>query len=132
MKILLEKPPKHVWEGAHKCFDLSGKRPIFTYGNTIYNPHEGVIDDALVAHEEVHMKQQGSDPDAWWERYFEDPQFRYEQEAEAYKAQYRFARRVTNNRERLAKALHIWASDLSSPMYGSVATYAVARAAICG
>ena len=90
MQIKHELPP--IWNKVIEA----GMKPqkestIFTYGNIIYVPNKDLeLPDHLIIHEETHCKQQGSTPDAWWERYITDPYFRIDQEIEAYANQYRF------------------------------------------
>lgn len=92
---------------------------IFCYGDTIYNPTENKITEDLLAHEEVHTKQQGDSPEAWWQRYLIDPEFRLSQEVEAYAAQYNFVRKRAPNE--IAKiALDEFSTTLAGPMYGLI------------
>lgn len=91
---------------------------VFTYGNTVYSPSGTKLPPHLVEHEHTHVEQQ-TDPEAWWSRYLADPQFRLEQELEAYRAQYKF---IVNNlnraeRRRLVKKI---SKDLASPLYGNI------------
>lgn len=120
MRIVHEKPPNYDVIAA--TFDLRGKDPLFTYGDIIFNPGGNPVDSVHHRHEEVHMRQQGTDPAAWWKRYLEDPAFRYEQELEAYRAQYQAARMVRKYQHQLMRLLRTLATDLASPMYGSVCT----------
>lgn len=92
---------------------------VFTYGDTLHNPHQTEIRPDLLAHEEVHVTQQGADPAAWWERYLSDPAFRLEQEVAAYAAQYRFAKGILDN-SRLKVLLDLLAGDLAGPGYGDL------------
>ena len=38
MRQLKQKPPKYIWKGVHRIFDLRGTEPAFAYGDVIYNP----------------------------------------------------------------------------------------------
>lgn len=91
---------------------------VFAYDGVIYVPSGGSLPYHLVIHEHVHFKQQKEigGAEKWWERYMEDPEFRLEQELEAYRAQYH-SLRSRGERRILA---HKFASDLASPMYGSL------------
>lgn len=83
----------------------------------------------LIVHEETHGEQQDMHPDVakiWWERYLHDPEFRVEQEAEAYGAQYRFICRQKKDRNARTRWLNTLANALSGPMYGNVCSYAEA------
>lgn len=99
----------------------------FVYGDTCYCK-KPLTPDGIV-HETVHTKQQ-TDPEAWWKRYYSDPQFRFSQELEAYQAQWRFVRRYIRNRRTLDMAhdfLHSIAADLSGPLYGNLVDYDEAK-----
>jgi hypothetical protein len=101
-------------------FDLKGIRPVFTYGDTIYNPHNLEIDAGLEAHETAHTIQQGENPEAWWVDYLKNPEFRFKQELQAYRVQYRFMKNYIKDREKRARFLRAIAGDLSGRMYGNV------------
>ena len=97
---------------------------VFTYGDTIYTPivtSELSLD--LIAHEEIHCKQQGNDPRGWWIEYLSNPQFRLEEEIMAYRRQWQIIKGSPDQYMRF----HLIAKDLSSPMYGSIITYEEAR-----
>lgn len=118
MKIVNEKPPiynKILNSGMHPHEGV-----IYTYGDTIYNPSGTEISDHLLEHEEVHHKQQGSDPGKWWDRYLNDQYFRIEQEAEAYAHQYDYLCKRIKDRNQRARILFDLARILSSSLYGSV------------
>lgn len=114
-------PP--IYERAQEVFDLSGMQPVFTYGEVIYNPHGNYLDEPLLAHERVHSLQQSDGPLAWWERYFVDASFRFDQEIEAYREQYRVAKRTIKDRNALNHYVRRLAQDLSSPMYGNIVSF---------
>lgn len=123
MKIKHKYPPNI--EKIRAVFPLH-RGIIFTYGDTLYNPDRGTIDEALIKHEETHTRQQGDDPDKWWERYFVDVEFRAEQELEAYQNQYKYA--VDNySRPQRRLLLKQISKDLSSAMYGNIMTKEKAR-----
>ena len=120
MKIVIGNPPNI--KKIKKYFNVP-KNAVFTYGDTIYNPNKAIIDEHLEKHEEVHTKQHGNDPSGWWERYFQDKEFRLSQEAAAYRVQYQSAKNVVRDREWLNKYLHKMAFDLSSHMYGNIISH---------
>lgn len=128
MKILHTKPP--IYDRAAAAFGLKENDIVyFTYGDTIYNPAGQPIPPDLIVHEETHGEQQDLHPDVakvWWERYLHDPEFRIEQEAEAYGAQYRWLCRQKRDRNARARMLHVLAMALSGPMYGSAIAYSAA------
>lgn len=127
MQIVIDNPP-HI-ESIKRVFALN-KRVIFTYRDKIYNPDNIVIDETLLAHEAVHSRQQGADPDGWWTRYLLDPDFRLAQEVEAYQTQYREGKRIIKDRNQHTKFLYGLAADLSCPIYGNIITFAEAVSAI--
>lgn len=129
MKIVIDFPPnmKQVLE----AFDLGDMRPVFAWGDTLYNPFNGVVDDALMAHEETHSRQQAKfGVEAWWKRYLRDADFRLAMEIEAYQNQYAHASGVVRDRNQLARYLQKLAMTLASPMYGNIITLSEARRAI--
>jgi hypothetical protein len=107
------------------------KRAIFTYGDTVYVPDGSQLPDHLEAHEATHIKQQGSDPAGWWERYLADTQFRLEQELEAYQAQYGCIQ-TNYNRATRRKLFKKIAHDFSSALYGGVVDFDRAKELISG
>lgn len=120
MKILKQDPPHQIRYQCEKAFDLTGTEPAFMYGDTLYNPFGKQLDDTLLAHESVHSMQQGDDPLKWWHQYLKDKDFRFKQELEAYRVQYRVAKDLIPDRNDVARLLFKMSSDLSSPMYGDI------------
>ena len=100
---------------------------IFTYGKVIYAPLglDGK-NKPLIAHEKVHMKQQGSAVEHWWDRYLVDRTFRLWQEVAAYHKQFGVAKLGLPWQLRRTY-LDALAGHLSSPMYGSLVSLAKAR-----
>lgn len=133
MKVSYEQPP--VWDQANKLFKLEELKigAVFTYGDTIYNPSSIALTPELIRHEETHMEQQQANSDvakAWWKRYIQDPQFRLEQEAEAYAAQYKLFCQIHKDRNKQARYLYQIAGLLASPMYGNIVTRTEAQSMI--
>ncbi len=96
---------------------------VFTYGYLLYNPGENRLSADLMAHELTHAKQQteyAGGPDAWWDRYLTDIDFRIEQELEAYRAQFQFFVSRHRNIRKQAFFLNAIAQDFSGPLYGNV------------
>lgn len=122
MKVITAFPPN-----IEKIEAALGKNPpescvIYTYGDTIYDPHGGSIDPYLMIHEETHTQQQGSDPEGWWDRYLVDIPFRLEMELQAYRKQYRaFAKGRDRNIAFIF--LNRLARDLSSSIYGNIISH---------
>ena len=130
MEIKTEFPPNY--EEILKHLDVSSEDVVFTYGNVIYNPKNLTLADHLVVHERVHAKQQKEmGVEAWWQKYFNNPEFRLQQEVEAYGAQYRFVREAEDYTAATKKAfLTQLAFDLSGGIYGHIINYLKAEAAI--
>ena len=124
MKIINEYPP--VYEDIIKAGLKPGKDTIFAYGDAIYNPNNVPITPDLEVHEGVHMGQQANNVADWWVKYLADPQFRLEQEIEAYQAQYIFICKVVKDRNRQNRILSKIAEFLSGPMYGGLITHSEA------
>ena len=119
MQIKKELPPNH--EAIKKVLKPT-KNTIYCYGDIIFNPSGLPISDDLMAHEEVHSKQQ--EPmgvENWWKLYLEDSKFRLDQEIEAYKAQVKYAK---DNYQRWLrkKIMEVIVIHLSSDLYGNLIT----------
>lgn len=121
MKLSTERPPNyHLFQQFFPGFEKH--QPIFCYGDTIYNPFDREVTPDLVAHEAIHSKQQGNNPEFWYSRYFREPRFRLEQEVEAYKTQYQIVKKHSKDRELNSWFLHQLSLDLASPLYGNLVT----------
>lgn len=128
MEVVQGYPPNY--EKIKAAFDIGDRKVVFTYGQTIYNPHRDIVSDHLRVHETVHMRQQlEMGIEEWWDKYIEDAEFRWEQEVEAYAHQYNFMKKACSNRV-LKDFLFSIASDLSSPIYGNISSYQEAETAI--
>lgn len=119
MKIEVGYPPNFKEISAVLAPSL---RAIFTWGNIIYNPSGTHVTKDLIAHEEVHERQQGGLPHVWWERYLIDSQFRLQEETEAYARQYQYICSQNTNRNYQFQVLQALAMILASPMYGNLTT----------
>lgn len=110
------KPQKEfpLWDEYAKYFELNDK-VIFTLYPDIYTDNELTPD--LLVHEKTHLRQQEKlGVKEWVDRYLNEPQFRLEQEIEAYRNQIHYFK----NRE-LANRVRIWASEtLSGALYGNI------------
>lgn len=74
---------------------------LYPWGDTLYNPSGVEIPDDIMVHEEVHVTQQGDNPELWWNRYIIDKDFRLEQELEAYGTQLNWVKeRYTNQAQK--------------------------------
>lgn len=89
---------------------------LFTYGQDIYNPSGGVIPDWLLAHEKKHCERQ-TDPEAWWEQYLTDDEFRYNEELIAHREEYRVQMKKTKDRNVRIKLAVVAAKRLVAPLY---------------
>jgi hypothetical protein len=131
MKIINKYPPNY--SDIEKRFDLRGRKPIFAYGEVLYNPHGVSIDPSFIVHEETHQKQQAKigDVEEWWRLYLTDDKFMLAQEVEAYQVQYEWAKENMARPQRRA-LLKFISQVLGSPMYGSLVTVDEARELILG
>ena len=91
---------------------------VFTYGDTVYCPDSPKLSPDLLVHELTHINQQGNDPETWWNKYIEDPNFRLEQEVEAYREQYKKFCQLKKDRNIQARFLFYIAGELASATYG--------------
>jgi len=122
--IKFEKPP--IWDAVRATMNIEPKDVFFTYGNTLYSPDTVIIPDDILAHEEVHMKQQHwneANAAIWWGRYLREPEFRVEQELAAYAKQYAVICAGIKDRNRQAKYLQRLAWSMSGPLYGYAMTH---------
>lgn len=100
-----------------KVFTVNDKT-VFAYGEDIYTNYELTTD--LLAHEIIHLKQQKDvGLDVWVKTYLEVPQFRLEQEVEAYKHQLEYFK---DRNYKTLKRIE-FAKTLSSSLYGDIITY---------
>ena len=120
MKYSFKNPPHDIRKLSEEYFDLKNISPVWTYGDTIYNPHKQIINRVLEEHEKIHQRQQGDKPAEWWYNYFNNDEFRFEQELEAYQHQYNFVKGFIKNKSELFKFLKLIAEDLSGKMYGNM------------
>lgn len=94
------------------------------FGKKIYVKNE--ISGNFLEHESTHVRQHKYSRfigTIWWIRYILSKKFRYGQELEAYRNQYRFLMKERQGGHYKATVLKAIASDLSGPLYGSIATY---------
>jgi hypothetical protein len=123
MKIVKEYPPN--MEEIKKAFDIDFNlyKPVFAYGDKLYNPFNIPVDIFLLTHEMTHQKQQGDDPEGWWRQYCRDFGFRLIQEMEAYRVQYRLFCSQFKDRNKQARYADSIARNVSGKMYGNVISY---------
>lgn len=128
------QPTEWIYEKAREKFGVEfDAGAIFTYGNVIYCVTD--VPDDLMTHELVHVKQQTEfegGPDAWWQRYFDDAEFRLDQELKAYRRQYNWAKGNLRDRTDVWRILEHCAKSLSSPMYRNLVTRQEAKDLIQG
>lgn len=123
-----EYPPNYA--EITRVFNIEKRSNIvFTYGNTLYVPGGQKIDSQLLKHEETHARQQlEMGVDEWWDRYLTDEGFRFTQELEAYRNQYK-AMASLPLKDRIGYLDHI-CTDLAGEMYGNLVTKEEAKAEI--
>lgn len=136
MRILETLPPN--WQKIKKTFPRAkDEQAVFCYGEVVHNPFGATITRDLEVHEAVHSRQQGENPDVWWDKYTSDQKFRVEQEIEAYGLQLFHLKttQILKKDERgrevklyLPARVTNWylekiAQTLSGPLYGNVIDY---------
>jgi hypothetical protein len=109
---------------------------MFAYGDRVYFPNGGkTITRELEAHEAIHLIRQSKypgGPDAWWDKYLKDKDFRFKEEVLSHRAEYAmFCRRHLCQVKRAA-ALKQIAGRLASDLYGSLVTQAGAEILVGG
>lgn len=120
MQVVNALPPNI--DQIRRAFTIDERYVIFSYGDKIYNPGANQLPTQLIAHEKIHAEQQEKygGPALWWDMYIANAAFRFNQELEAYRGQYAWVCRTYNSRTKRAYFAGIMATDLSSPMYGSI------------
>lgn len=119
MQILQDKkgnfPLTNDVIGSFKLSYTDLQNVVFTFGNVIYCDQD--ISAGLLAHEITHCFQQMKmGKIKWWKKYLKDDKFRVEQEAEAYRQQYKFYKE--NDPSYAHIELTRLANDLSGKLYG--------------
>lgn len=117
MQVILENPPNI--DDIKKVFTINDTT-VFTYGDIIYNPNNCPLDIPIRAHEELHSRQQGDDPEGWWRKYLDNVEFRMEQELAAYQVQFWMQCRIIKNRDVRALNLQKLAETFGGGMYGAM------------
>lgn len=121
MKVAYAYPPNI---DLIRRFFRPGPGTLFCYGDTIYFPAGGDLPETLHAHEEVHSRRQGDDPDLWWDRYLQDAEFRLLEEVLAHRAEYRAFQGDRRERRLFLRSV---AARLSGPLYGRMVTFEKAK-----
>lgn len=121
VKILIERPP--VWDAVCNAFQINPAYALFAYADRIYNPGDIYVTYDLIVHERVHFEQQGGTDEGaalWWGKFLRDPEFRVQQEAEAYAGQYRYLTTLHKDRNKRFDIRRALARSLSGPLYNNV------------
>lgn len=130
LKLIDDTPPNY--DRIVEAFPyVLGMKVFFAYAPAVYSPSGVMLPKVLVNHEKLHIRRQGDNPAAWWDRYIDDIDFRREEELLAHVAEYRD--RVIdmgNNRSARRHALAITAERLANPLYGPIYRKAEALKAI--
>lgn len=124
-RIVVAKPP--VYDRCVHAFGaevIVGKPIIWSWGDVIYNPTDIDIPRELLAHERVHGLRQLGAVETWWKRYLAEPDFRFEEEAIAHRAEWHYLAKWGKGS---ADRLEAIAGRLASPLYGQMATLDEAR-----
>ena len=118
-KVLYELPPNYdaICEAIPAV--RKNKAIVFVYAPYIYSPAGIELRPVLKAHEEVHVVRQGDDPQAWWDKYLVNKDFRLREELAAYQVQYQYMVEHYDRAKRRSILTSI-AKDLSGPMYGGI------------
>jgi len=88
------------------------KGVIVTYSPLIYCKYD--LDHILIEHETTHIIQQGNHPLRWWIKYITNKDFRFDQEVEAHRNEYRAVKK------RHGEFLNLIAERLSGPLYNNM------------
>lgn len=126
--IKIARPPN--FERIHAAFPEADKHGVlFAYGEDIYNPSGIFLPEYLLAHEYRHCARQWqSDPEAWWEKYVTDHEFRYREELIAHADEYVVQARSTKDRNQRARLEMRTAARLVAPLYNYQPVRSLAQA----
>lgn len=129
MKVIDKKWPPNIAD-IRSAFNITGLNYIvYTYGQKIYNPSGNTLPSELIVHEAMHGEQQRKmGPKKWWAKYLKDPQFRLDQELEAYRAQW--VALGNDSRQYKKFVLRRITKDISGRMYGNLISREEAKALI--
>lgn len=134
MIIIVARPPNFGEIAA--AFPMAYNHGvIFAFHDAIYNPYNKAIPPELLAHEAVHLARQGGTVEgalAWWNKYINDPLFRYREELLAHRAEYQHLMDNAPSRQVRRAALKTTSRRLASPLYGRMITVAKAQKDILG
>lgn len=158
LEIVVALPPN--FELIQAALPNASREHTYCYGDKIYNPSGKDVPIDVQYHEYIHSQQQAAHDagvNGWWTEYLIDPNFRLQQEVEAYGHQYAYAKEklIAADEETRAKGrrdvalgiggnkhlgggvnnilkdiLYSMASALSGPEYGSLISYGAAESAI--
>jgi len=121
-KISKDRPPN--WDKIVEVFNPEWNRVAVAYGDTVHAAN--LLPEDILHHELVHLRQQEYSKEKaveWWDRYIADKHFRYGQEAEAYREQYKYLKEKIKDRNLLARHANLLAEKLSSELYGSIVSH---------
>lgn len=119
MKMVIDYPPNI--DNIDAILHVKDKDVYYCYGNTIYNPKNFPIPNFILAHEKAHSVRQLAyigGPEAWWEKYIIDPDFRYNEEVIGHTAEYKIQVFFIKDRNLRHKILYNTARRLTSSIYG--------------
>lgn len=98
---------------------------IFSYAPYIYKLDRRPLPQELLDHETVHIERQiAIGVEVWWEKYLSDPQFVFDEELLAHRAEYQSLCRVSRQVGR--RALKQVAQKLAAELYGRMCTVEIA------
>jgi hypothetical protein len=122
IKISNKKPPQWILDKVKEKWGVEWEsNTVFTYGDLITTYHGKMTED-LRSHEGLHVTQQKEfpgGPEAWWKKYLDDDEFRFDQELAAYRKQYNWLK-SNKSRGEVYMYLNHYAKCLSGEMYGSM------------
>lgn len=122
ISIIHDRPPN--FDEIHAVFPgASGEGVIFAYGDAIYNPSGQELPPEIIAHETEHcVRQMSMGVEKWWDRYLVDPDFRYDEELVAHRAEWKCLKNRLSSRQQRRAALQFVAKKLAAPLYGRMVT----------
>ena len=117
-------PP--IFYECEKHFGVKWENIIITYYPKIHAAKN--ISDIKLAHELTHITQQKDlGAKEWWALYFQDKDFRFKQELEAYRQEVAYVIENVGDRNERYRIITRIAKDLSGSMYGNLVSFDEAR-----
>jgi len=123
MKIKISKKKPLIFWILKWKYSVKWGTLVIAWGNTIYSGEN--FSDDLYVHEITHLTRQRYSKLRgliWWWKYLKNPQFRMNEELEAYRNQWKFIKKTVQDRNKRSVLLEHIVASFSGKMYGNIIT----------